>query len=326
MAQRGPEPDLVAWVLTDGKAGDESQCLGVTEAMGLVAETRRVAPRAPFSWWAPWGPPDPAEAPGRTGSPIAPPFPDLVVASGRRAVPYLRAIKRASHGHSFTVFLKDPRTGTGAADLIWVPEHDRLRGPNVIATVTGPHRISAERLARARSEPDPRLAGLSLPRVAVLLGGDSRHHRFTEGDVARLGGDLERLAGSAASLMVTASRRTPAGLADRVRVLVAARGGYFWDGAGENPYLAMLALADAIVVTADSTNMIGEATATGRPVLVFEPSGGHAKISAYIESLSRGGMVKPFVGMLEATRYEPLDTTPAIARAIAAGLARHRAR
>ena len=46
-----------------------------------------------------------------------------------------------------------------------------------------------------------------------------------------------------------------------------------WDGRGENPYLALLALADAIVVTADSYNMVGEAAATGAPILVFEPSG-----------------------------------------------------
>src|SRR5215207_1837200 len=124
-----------AWVLSDGKAGDEGQCLALTEALGLAAEIRRVRPRAPFAWAMPWGPIDPGEAPARLGSPIAPPFPDLVVASGRRAVPYLRAVKRLSGGSAYTVFLKDPRTGAGAADLIWVPEHDKLRGPNVIATV-----------------------------------------------------------------------------------------------------------------------------------------------------------------------------------------------
>ena len=86
-----------AWILTDGKAGDEAQCLGVVERLGLAADLRRVAPRAPFTWAMPWGPIDPRERAGRPGSPIQPGpggWPDLAVASGRRAVPYLRETKR----------------------------------------------------------------------------------------------------------------------------------------------------------------------------------------------------------------------------------------
>lgn len=314
-----------AWILTDGKAGDEAQCLGVVEALGLVPDIRRVRPRPPFSWLAPRGPIDPAEAPGQAGSPIAPPFPDLAVASGRRAVPYLRALKRASGSQTFTVFLKDPRIGPSAADLIWVPEHDRLRGSNVIATLTGPHRISAARLAAARSALDPRLAGLAQPRVAVLVGGSSRHHRFRPEDVRRLGRDLDRLARSGAALMITTSRRTPPALAAALQVLAADTAGFFWDGSGENPLVAMLALASAVVVTADSTNMIGEAAATGVPVLVFSPRGGHPKITALIDGLTHRGIVKPFTGALEAFSYPPLDTTPAIAGAIMAAMRHHHA-
>ncbi len=314
---------LTAWILTDGKAGDEQQCLGVGEALGVTAEVRRVAPRAPFSWLMPWGPVDPREAPDRPGSPLAPPFPDLLIASGRRAVPYVRAVKRASGGRTFTVILKDPRTKNCAADLIWVPEHDRLRGPNVIATLTSPHRLSAGRLAAARAQPDRRLAALPKPRVAVLAGGDSRHHRFTAGDIERFEKGLGQLAEAGASLMITASRRTPPALQEALRRLAAGRG-FYWDGGGENPYVAMLALADAVVATADSANMVGEAAATGAPILLFEPSGGHAKLSAFIAGLERHGAVKPFAGRLEAWPYQPFDSTPVIAAAVAAGLARHR--
>lgn len=318
---------VTAWVLTDGKAGDEQQCLGVVEALGVTPEIRRVAPRAPFSWAMPWGPIDPREAPDRPGSPIAPPWPDLVVASGRRAVPSLRAIAAASGGRTMTVFLKDPRTGASAADLIWVPAHDQLRGDNVIVTTTPPHRVSKERLAAARARPDPRIAGLPVPRVGVLLGGNSRHHRFSDRDVGRLVGDLERLAGDCVSLMVTASRRTPPALREAVIELTQRNDGFFWNGEGENPYVAILAAADALVVTADSYNMVGEAASTGCPVLVFEPGGGHPKISAFLRSLERDGVVKPFRGRLERFSYEPLNSTPIIAAAIVERMVarRHRA-
>jgi len=317
-------PDITAWILTDGKAGDEQPCIGVAEALGLSPAIRRVAPRPPFSWLMPWGPIDPREAPARPGSPIAPPFPDLLIATGRRAVPYVRAVKAASGNRTFTVILKDPRTGPSAADLIWVPEHDGLRGPNVITTPTSPHRISAGRLAEARRDPDPRLASLPGRRVAVVAGGDSRHHRFSAGDIERFAGLVAQLAQSGVSLMITASRRTPAPLREALARLAADGRGFFWDGTGENPYVPILALAEAVVVTADSANMVGEAAATGVPVLVFEPSGGHPKLRAFIAGLERHGAVKPFAGHLEAATYQPLDSTPRIAEAILAGLARHR--
>lgn len=315
---------LSAWVLTDGKAGDESQCLGVVEALGLKAELRRVSPRAPFVWAMPYGPIDPREAPGRPQSPIAPPFPDLAVGSGRRAIAYLRHIKQASGGRTFTAILKDPRIGAGAADLIWVPEHDALRGENVVVTLTSPHRLSRERLEAARQNPPATIAALAKPRVALLIGGDSRHHRFTAADIARFAASLDRLAGTGAALMGTLSRRTPPALAKAVEAIFRRNGGFLWDGTGDNPYAALLANADAVVVTADSTNMVGEATAAGVPVLLFEPTGGHPKMQRFIERLRTLKIVHNFNGALEGERYEPLDATPVVAAAIAKAYLAHR--
>jgi mitochondrial fission protein ELM1 len=315
---------LTSWVLSDGKAGDELQALSVTEALGLEPEIRRVRPRAPFSWLMPWGPIDPRERPGAHNSPLVPPFPDLLVASGRRAVPYLRFVKGASGGRTYTVFLKDPRTGPGSADFIWSPVYDRLRGPNVLNTLTPPHRVTPRRLEEARTRPDSRLAHLPHPRVAVLVGGDSRHHRFAEQDVARLLERLTALAGSGAGLMMTASRRTPAALREALAALARRYDGFFWDGSGDNPYIGLLALADAIVATADSFNMIGEAAATGVPILVFEPTGGHPKLRMFLDEMKALGAVHAFEGRLEGQAYPPLNSTSQIARGIAEGLARHR--
>jgi hypothetical protein len=315
---------LTAWVLTDGKAGDELQALSIAEALGLDPEIRRVRPRPPFSWLMPWGPIDPRERPGAHNSPLAPPFPDIAIASGRRSVPYLRFAKHASGGRTYTVFLKDPRTGPNAADFIWAPSYDRIRGPNVLTTLTPPHRVSPERLAAARAVPDKRVADLPHPRVAVLAGGDSRHHRFTDADLARFAGDLAAVAETGAGLMITVSRRTPEALRERLKALTREHRGFFWDGEGPNPYVAMLALADFIVVTADSFNMIGEAAATGVPVLVFEPHGGHPKLDTFLRGLKADRIVHDFRGRLEGNPYKPLNSTFDIANAIAQGVATHR--
>ena len=298
----------------------------MAEAIGADYEIRRVAPRLLFSLAMPWGPIDPRESENRPGSPIAPPFPDIVIASGRRAVAYLRRVKKASRGRTFTVFLKDPRTGSKTADLIWVPEHDGLRGENILATPTAPHRFSRQVLADLRAKPNPEIDALSHPRVAVLIGGDSRHHTFTESDIESLLSGLTRLTDhDGASLMITASRRTPEPLKTRLEQLAASGRCLLWDGRGENPLPAYLAKADAIVATADSTNMIGEAAATGKPVHVFTPQGNHPKIDRFLGTLASLGIIHPFPGPLKTTTYDPLDSTPTIAAEILKGFARHRA-
>lgn len=317
-------PSTTNWVVTDGKAGDTAICFGLVEALGLVPELRKIAPRPPWSWATPYGPIDPREGPGRPGSPIAPPYPDIVIASGRRAVPYVRRIRAETGGRTFTAFMKDPYTGPGTADIIWVPEHDELMGPNVIKTLLTPHRVTQAKLAAARSRPLDVLIRLAEPRAAVLVGGNSVNHRFTPADIAEFATRLDRLAASGVSLMGTSSRRTPPALADAVRAVIERHRGYFWDGQGENPFIPLLALADTVVATSDSVGMVGEAAATGRPVLVFEPSGGHPKNKRYHDALRQCGIVHEFVGILTGALYEPLDSTLTVATLIAEEFRRHR--
>ena len=317
-------PETRLWVLTDGKAGDEAQCVGIAEALGVAPEMRKIAPRAPWSWLAPYGPIDPREASEMAGGPIAPPFPDILIASGRRAIAYVRHVKKASGGRTFTVILKDPRTGAGAADFIWVPEHDRLRGPNVLTTLTSPHRISRAKIDASRAAPHAELGALRHPRAAVLVGGDSRHLKFSDDDIRAFADRLAALAQGGVALMGTLSRRTPPKLAATMRHVFDHYGGWLWDGTGDNPLIPLLALADAVVVTADSANMPGEAAATGKPVLVFTPGGrGHPKHKAFLAGLQAQGVVHNFAGRLEGQPYEPIDSTPVIARAIAERYAAH---
>ncbi len=299
-------PGTTAWLITDGKIGDEVQCLGIADELGLEPDRRLVRPRPPWSWVTPWGPVDPNEAPRRPRSPIAPPYPDVAIAAGRRTVPYLRQVKRASAGRTFTIFVKDPYTRLGTADVIWIPEHDKLRGRNVIVTLTPAHRLRPAVFARARAEPDPWLLALPHPRVAMILGGNGVNHRFEPLDIDRLAGIAAEIAASEAGVMVTPSRRTPP---EAVKAIVTAletplREGraFVWDGRGTNPYPQILAHAAAIVVTGDSANMVGEAAATGAPVHVYEPSGGHPKVTRYLDRLTEEGATRRWTGKLRATQ------------------------
>lgn len=316
------------WALSDGKAGDEAPCLGLALALGLKVEKRVVRPRPLYALLAPRGPIDRAERPTAPGSPIAPPYPDVLIASGRRAAPYLRHVRRASGGRTFTIFLKDPRIDPHVADVVWMAEHDRPRGDNVIATLAAPHLVTPQALAHAREHPDPRIARLPEPRMALLIGGDSRHYGFREKDVVALVGVVEAMIQSGAGVMITPSRRTPPQLLAKLRDICAdaPKRTFLWDGTGDNPYIQMLAHASTIVVTADSTNMVGEAIATDAPVMLYEPTGGHPRLSHFLRAVVASGRARNWRGRLESWSCAAHDDTERIADEVARRYAVFRAR
>lgn len=306
-------PQTRVLVVTPDKAGHAVVCNGVATALGGLLQAFEAAPRGIYRALAPWGPTDPQAR-------VPEPFPDLVLGSGYAAVPIIRELKKRSRGRVFTVFLHDPRAGRTSFDVIWAPAHDGLAGPNVFTTLSSPHTISPDLIAQARANPDPRIAALSGPRMAMLLGGPSTSFKYQPDDVR----ELVRIAGLAAaegySVMVTPSRRTPADLtrlvADALSGLPADRR-FVWTGAGANPFLHMIANADAIVATADSINMVGEAAATGAPVHVFMPTGRSRKARAFLDGMAAHGAVRPWAGRLDRWAYEPLDATREIAAEIA---------
>ncbi|MCC3244376.1 mitochondrial fission ELM1 family protein [Methylocystis sp. WRRC1] len=298
-------PATTLRILSDGRAGHEAQTLGIAEALGLTPDIRRVAPRKFYDWIAPFGPPDPQDAPA-----FAPPYPDIAIAAGRRTIPALRRLKRDSGGATFTVYVNRPATGPGTADLIVAPRHDRLSAPNVISALTPANRVTPERLARARAAPDPRIAALPRPRAAMLIGS-------AEGVVYDLDFIASYLLAAGESVMATPSRRTPPEISRMLCGALSAPGGYFWGGEGENPYLSMLANADRIIVTGDSVNMVGEAVATGAPVHVIEPFVTRRKLRAYLAALEKAGAIRIWSGPFDDWTYKPINSTPTIARGVA---------
>jgi mitochondrial fission protein ELM1 len=311
---------LKGWIISDGKAGHDVQSRGVFEALGLDYQMKRVDPRGLWRVLSPWGPVSPAERIGTPASQFHPPWPDFAIAVGRLTTPYIRALKRRAGRHAYTIILQDPKVGTGAADLYWVPEHDALRGSNVITTLTSPHGFTSRRIAELRRTMPAEIAALPAPRVAVMLGGPNGDYRYTPAVLARLVSALRALAGLGAGLMITPSRRTPAEIAASVRDATDGLRRLVWSGEGDNPYPHFLAHADVLVVTADSVNMVGEACATGKSVYVLQPEGGSAKFGRYHAALRKHGATRPLperLERLETWSYTPLNTAETIAAEIA---------
>ncbi|HEY1298904.1 MAG TPA: mitochondrial fission ELM1 family protein [Stellaceae bacterium] len=301
--------DPRVWVLHDGKAGMASQAVGLAEATGFRFCEKRLAIRPPWLWLPPRLWPLPLRAAGKRGAQLVPPWPDLVIGCGRNTAAPALAVRRASAGRTIAAQIQNPEIGRNDFDLLVVPEHDRVSGPRVLVTRGAVHRVTPALLAAERVR-FPALAQMPRPIVSVLIGGSNKAYRLGPG---RLGEIAEALAAilrrQGGSVLLTPSRRTGAkGLAllrERLKGLPAE----VWDGIGDNPYYAYLALADAFLVTGDSVSMISEAAATGKPVHIFELDGGNAKFARFHESMRAAGITRPFAGQIETWSYPVPDDT-----------------
>ena len=316
---------VTCWAMTDGKAGMEVQCVGLAEALGFEPVVKRIQVTKPWRWLPPRLIPDPLDTIGPKRDSLEPPWPDLLIASGRQTVAAALAIRRASEGRTFTVQIQNPVVDPARFDVVVTPQHDRLEAPNVIVTTGGLNRVTKARLSAAAARFGPGLAHLPRPRIAVMLGGRNRAYRFTRAIARRLGARLAQLSRTdGAGLLVSASRRTDARVMAILREALAGRPVEIWDGGGENPYYGFLALADAFVVTGDSVNMVCEAATTGKPVHVVDLEGGSAKFERFHRTLREAGITRPFEGRLERWSYSALRDTQRAAAEIHRRLAARR--
>ncbi|MDD9878125.1 MAG: mitochondrial fission ELM1 family protein [Magnetovibrio sp.] len=308
------------WVLTDDRAGNRSQALGVADRLGRPYAIKDLAygglaglPNAVLG----------ASFAGLSGDSrqtLHAPWPSLVIAAGRRTAPVARRIKRASGGRAKTVQIMNPGAGLAEFDLICVPDHDPgVAGANVVTITGAPHGLTPEALAAARDAWMARLEHLTAPRIAVIVGGATRRRPFTAEMARELADTASRMAGAAGgSLMVTTSRRTGAAADALIDALTAPAEVHRWGGDGDNPYHGFLACADAVVVSGESISMCSEACAGEAPVYLYAPPAlitpKHAR---FHRRLFEGGYARPLSGKLEAWSHPPLNAADGIAAAIA---------
>ena len=325
------------WVLLDDRPGHQSQVLGLAERLGWTYETRTlvfngfsrihngILGARPLSLNR-----DEADA-------LAPPYPDLVIAMGRRCIPIARWIRKAS-GHS-TRLVHLGRKGLVAPDeftlLISCAHFQLPPHPRRLIVPLPPTKVTAERLAEARLEWKGLMSQGQGPHVALLLGGETAHHRFEPNQAV----DLLRRAETAThalggTLTVVTSRRTSAAAIEAMRKQTHGATFHLWDpSATRNPYLGFLAWADVLIVTGESESMLAEAAATTKPLYIapLQPkplsiklrmtrwltsiATGRGRISALCRSILNTGWVTPYRDlekmhaiMFEARLARPLES------------------
>jgi len=265
------------WVLLDDRAGNVNQCLGVAEALGLPFIRKDITYNA-F-----------AKLPNfvlgtslcgvsvESRRALNAPWPDLVIAAGRRTAPIARYIKKKNQGKTKLVQIMHPGSvGAADFDLICVPAHDshgHLQ-KNEMTMFGAPHRVTSDKLVQAASDWADRFRELSGPRIGLIVGGATKNRAFSAEMARDLGRAVNHMAQQkGASVLVSTSRRTGEAadpLLDEIKV---ASFKYKWGDEGDNPYFGILACSDLLIVTGDSVSMCSECCGTGKPVYIYAPPG-----------------------------------------------------
>ena len=241
---------------------------------------------------------------------------EIAMGCGRQAIAPLLHLKR-SRPEVMTVYIQDPRMDPSAFDLVIAPEHDALSGPNVMTLIGSPNRVTKDKIIVETLHYAEGLAKLPMPRAALLIGGTSKTHKLDKVSHEAHLAAAQNLREAGYSLLITTSRRTP-DFAILAWKRFASDHDHIWmhDGDGPNPYFAFLGGADLLLVTEDSTNMLTEACATGKPVFRLPMAGQAGKFQALYDALKKRCGVTLYTGQIEGQDFDPLTETARAAQRV----------
>lgn len=248
------------WVVTEGMAGTENQCIAVAQSLGIQPVVKRIGLSQPWQSLSPYLGFECAHS--FNGDALTAPFPDIVIAAGRKAIAACRYIKKQSP-KSFIVFLQNPRMRSSAFDLIAAPAHDHLSGANIITTVATPTKFNPTFCETIRKNTACPFQTHDKIKIGLLIGGGiaGRVMSTNEQDkIIKTIQDLQKK--SDTELFVIGSRRTPLILSQTISSMPITS--WFTGDANPNPYEAVISYSDIVIVTADSPSMLSDAASAGK--------------------------------------------------------------
>jgi hypothetical protein len=256
------------WVIPGNRPGDDAQVYALAEELGLPFETRTLR----FNWrfWL--------SGKYMGASPIsvqrelrekilAPPWPDLIIMVGRRAVPIARWVREQSGGRTRLVLVGHPRVDPATFDLVFTTRQ-------YLTPEGASMRLQPLAMSRYREPPAPTrqerawLDALPRPLLLIMIGGKTRHWQLRPHFIAGIAKELAVRAGrSNGSLVVARSARTSEEVLDRIEAELEDSSCEWRVVRDEFPrFPVLLTEADQLFPTADSISMISESAITGKPV------------------------------------------------------------
>ena len=190
----------------------------------------------------------------------------VVISCGRKSVIPSMILKKKYKEKIFTIHIQDPKVGLNNFDLIIVPEHDNLRGENVISSKGAIHYITEVEIEKSKPYLTNKITSNKI--VTLILGGPNKYYDFSVEELTKVFNEIKsKFISLEYQVVVVPSMRTPKTIIDLAAKEFVGHG-YVVQNIDRNAYLSSLGLAKNIIVTCDSTSMISEAATSGKPIFI----------------------------------------------------------
>ena len=301
--------ELKALLLTQGMHGMVSQVEGLARALGLTYKHQSIRLK-PF-----WNLLPPKLTPISENL-IKEKFvcdSKVIISCGRKSVIPSIALKKRLGKEIFTIHVQDPKVSLKHFDLVISPEHDSIKGDNVLTTKGAIHYLTKKEIRDNSDYLDVKKDKRKL--VAFIIGGPNKYYNYNDQTIHQLFNKIKTLfTPDKYKIIIVPSYRTPE------KIIKKAYDTFNFNHlviktVEKKAYLSALALADISVITCDSTSMISEAAITGKPVYIamMKSNKNNRRFKKFYSLLTDLGITRELKNSGDEWSYESLNEVNRVA-------------
>ena len=312
--------ELKALLLTQGMHGMVSQVEGLAKALNLSYKHQKIELKPIWNLFPP------------KISPISENLVKnrfvcdckVIISCGRKSVIPSIALKKRLGDQIFNIHIQDPKVSFKHFDLIISPQHDNLKGENIINTTGAIHYLTKKEI-----NDYSKYLGVDKDKrkelVAFIIGGPNKYYRYSEKQIHDLFNKVKTLfTPDKYKIIVIPSYRTPENIL-KIAFNTFNFNHHVVKTIDKKAYLSALSISNYLVVTCDSTSMISEAAMTGKPVYIammksFKPT---ARFKKFYSQLKDLGITRELGDRIENWSYNALNEVGRIAPIVKAKMKKH---
>jgi len=283
-----------ALLLTEGAHGMVSQVEGLAKALKLDFNHCFVNLKKPWRYF-------PINLVPVSKSVIDGKIPDqienqILISCGKNSIISSLFLKR-NNKNLFNIHIQNPKVNFSNFDLIVAPEHDQIKGSNVLSTFGALHYITKQEIENSSNFFSKYNLSEKDKIVSLILGGPNRYYDFNEIDLGNIFLSIrDHFLNKGFKLILVRSRRTPDNIIDFAKKFFL-NSAVIIDFVSKEFYLSALKLSKTIIVTCDSTSMISECAITQKPIFVakMKAKRRNNRFEYFLNSFREKGIIK-FLG------------------------------
>tara|TARA_Y100000816_G_scaffold232133_1_gene177482 strand:+ start:719 stop:1669 length:951 start_codon:yes stop_codon:yes gene_type:complete len=237
----------------------------------------------------------------------------IIISCGRKSVIPSIALKKRFNNQIFNIHIQDPKVSFKHFDLIVSPEHDGIKGDNIVTTKGSIHYLTKKEIIDNSNYLQIDKGKKKI--VTFVIGGPNKYYNYSDEQVHYIFNKIKTLfTPDKFKIIVIPSYRTPQDVIKKAFNTFSVNH-HVVKIIDKKAYLSSLALADYVIVTCDSTSMISEAAVTGKPVFaaMMKPKKSIRRFKSFFNQFKDLGILKELNDSVDSWSYDKLDEVNRIA-------------